>query len=147
MTEGGVHVHRAERADALADALGLLLADPLEDPFATEVVAVPAKGVERWLAQRLSHRLGAWVGLVDVTGSLDREAPEGGLGQPSLGEVVGEARSMLRRGQRASWTIEAGESVGRPQRMTLQTLGGGGGGERDTGAHAVGPPARRAEPV
>ena len=29
------------------------------DPFAAEVVAVPAKGVERWLAQRLSHRLGA----------------------------------------------------------------------------------------
>jgi exodeoxyribonuclease V gamma subunit len=51
-------VHRAERADALADALAELLARPLPDPFATEVVAVPAKGVERWLAQRLSHRLG-----------------------------------------------------------------------------------------
>jgi exodeoxyribonuclease V gamma subunit len=52
-------VHRAERATALADALAELLADPLADPFAAEVVAVPAKGVERWLAQRLSHRLGA----------------------------------------------------------------------------------------
>ncbi|MDT7613531.1 MAG: exodeoxyribonuclease gamma subunit [Pseudonocardiales bacterium] len=54
-----LQVHRAERAGALADALGRLLAEPLADPFATEVVAVPAKGVERWLAQRLSHRLGA----------------------------------------------------------------------------------------
>ena len=53
------HLHRAERADTLARALGELLAEPLADPFAAEVVAVPAKGVERWLAQRLSHRLGA----------------------------------------------------------------------------------------
>jgi PucR family transcriptional regulator, purine catabolism regulatory protein len=74
----------------------------------------------------LSHRLGTWVGLVDAAGALDREAPVGGLGQPALGEVVGEARSMLRRGQRASRTLEAGASVGRSQRMTLQTLGAGG---------------------
>ncbi|MFP5282357.1 MAG: exodeoxyribonuclease V subunit gamma, partial [Actinomycetes bacterium] len=40
------------------DALAELLAEPLEDPFAAEVVAVPTRGVERWLAQRLSHRLG-----------------------------------------------------------------------------------------
>jgi exodeoxyribonuclease V gamma subunit len=59
MTTAGVHVHRAERADVLADALAAVLARPLADPFAAEVVAVPAKGVERWLAQRLAHRLGA----------------------------------------------------------------------------------------
>ena len=35
-----------------------LLARPLADPLAQEVVVVPAKGVERWLTQRLSHRLG-----------------------------------------------------------------------------------------
>ena len=35
------------------------MATPLPDPFAEEVVVVPAKGVERWLTQRLSHRLGA----------------------------------------------------------------------------------------
>lgn len=52
-------VHRAERTDRLADALGDLLAEPLADPFAQEVVVVPARGVERWLTQRLSHRLGA----------------------------------------------------------------------------------------
>ncbi len=51
-------VHRAERTDRLADALGDLLAEPLADPFAEEVVVVPARGVERWLTQRLSHRLG-----------------------------------------------------------------------------------------
>ncbi|HET8603746.1 MAG TPA: exodeoxyribonuclease V subunit gamma [Marmoricola sp.] len=53
-----LHLHRADRTDVLADALGELLATPLPDPFAEEVVVVPAKGVERWLTQRLSHRLG-----------------------------------------------------------------------------------------
>ncbi len=54
-----LHLHRAPRTDLLADALGDLLAVPLEDPFVQEVVVVPARGVERWLTQRLSHRLGA----------------------------------------------------------------------------------------
>lgn len=51
-------LHRAPRADVLADQLGELLTIPLADPFATEVIVVPAKGMERWLSQRLSHRLG-----------------------------------------------------------------------------------------
>jgi exodeoxyribonuclease V gamma subunit len=51
-------LHRALRADALADGLGRLLATPLPDPFATELVVVPARGMERWLSQRLSHVLG-----------------------------------------------------------------------------------------
>ena len=55
-------VHRAASTDLLADGLAELLATPLEDPFAEEVLAVPARGVERWLAQRLSHRLGAGPG-------------------------------------------------------------------------------------
>ncbi|TIC85046.1 exodeoxyribonuclease V subunit gamma [Nocardioides sp. GY 10113] len=53
-----LHLHRAWRTDRLADDLGTLLATPLPDPFAEEVVVVPARGVERWLTQRLSHRLG-----------------------------------------------------------------------------------------
>jgi exodeoxyribonuclease V gamma subunit len=52
-------LHRAERTDLLADGLADLLAQsPLADPFARELVVVPARGVERWLTQRLSHRLG-----------------------------------------------------------------------------------------
>src|SRR6201993_3860662 len=53
-----LHFHRAERTDLLAEGLGTLLSDPLPDPFAEELVIVPAKGVERWLSQRLSHILG-----------------------------------------------------------------------------------------
>ena len=54
-----LHVHRSERADGLVEALAAVLADPPDDPMAHEVIAVPAKGVERWLMQRLSHSLGA----------------------------------------------------------------------------------------
>ncbi|MBF6327973.1 exodeoxyribonuclease V subunit gamma [Nocardia transvalensis] len=57
-----LHIHRAERADTLADALAALLAKPLDDPFAAEVVAVPANGIERWLNQRLAGALGAVAG-------------------------------------------------------------------------------------
>jgi exodeoxyribonuclease V gamma subunit len=60
-----LHLHRAERTDLLADRLGALLADPLPDPFAEELVLVPARGVERWLSQRLSHVLGCRTGSGD----------------------------------------------------------------------------------
>ena len=53
-----LHVHRADRADALVTALGDLLATPLADPFAQEIVSVPTRGVERWLTQCLATRLG-----------------------------------------------------------------------------------------
>ena len=52
-------LHRAARADLLADALADLLRTPQDDPFARELVIVPARGIERWLSQRLSHHLGA----------------------------------------------------------------------------------------
>ncbi|GAA3602483.1 exodeoxyribonuclease V subunit gamma [Marihabitans asiaticum] len=54
-----LHLHRAVRTDQLAEALGELLSVPADDPFAQDVVVVPEHGIERWLAQRLSHRLGA----------------------------------------------------------------------------------------
>ncbi len=52
-------IHRSERADALVAALGQVLRHPTGDPFEPAVVAVPSRGVERWLAQQLSHTLGA----------------------------------------------------------------------------------------
>src|SRR3954454_10549224 len=53
-----LHVHRSDRADGLVAALRALLASPPEDPFAPEVVAVPTRGMERWLTQRVSAALG-----------------------------------------------------------------------------------------
>ncbi len=54
-----LHVHRADRADTLAHTLGDLLAVAPDDPFAGDLVAVPTRGVERWLTQTLAVRLGA----------------------------------------------------------------------------------------
>ncbi len=60
-----LHVHRAVRADALADALAALLSESPADPFAPEVVSVPTRGMERWLTQRMSSVLGARPGRAD----------------------------------------------------------------------------------
>ena len=53
-----LHVHRSNRADGLVEALRALLAAPADDPFVPEVVAVPTRGMERWITQQLSARLG-----------------------------------------------------------------------------------------
>ncbi|MEA2826785.1 MAG: exodeoxyribonuclease gamma subunit [Actinomycetota bacterium] len=58
-------VHRSERADALVEALGDILSDGLPDPMQAEVISVPTRGVERWLTQRLSGRLGTSPGRTD----------------------------------------------------------------------------------
>jgi len=69
-------VHRADRSDLLADGLAQLLREPQADPFARELVIVPAKGVERWLSQRLSHRLGPSAGRDDgVCAGVDFRSP------------------------------------------------------------------------
>jgi exodeoxyribonuclease V gamma subunit len=60
-----LHLHRAERADGLVQALAALLAQPLDDPIAPEIVSVPTRGMERWLTQRLSSSLGAAEGRRD----------------------------------------------------------------------------------
>ncbi|MGH9039920.1 MAG: exodeoxyribonuclease V subunit gamma, partial [Acidimicrobiia bacterium] len=60
-----LHIHRAERADGLVEALGDVVAKPLDDPMQTEIVSVPTRGIERWLTQRLSARLGAAPGRAD----------------------------------------------------------------------------------
>ncbi len=60
-----LHLHRAERADRLVEALGELLLDPLHDPMIPEIVSVPTRGVERWITQQLSNVLGASPGRRD----------------------------------------------------------------------------------
>jgi exodeoxyribonuclease V gamma subunit len=53
-----LQIHRSERADVLLGALGELLVTIPADPFTPEVVAVPSRGVERWISQALSASLG-----------------------------------------------------------------------------------------
>ncbi|MFI7588460.1 exodeoxyribonuclease V subunit gamma [Spongisporangium articulatum] len=52
-------VHRSRTGEALVAGLAGVLSAAPADPFTPDVVAVPAKGVERWIAQRLSLHLGA----------------------------------------------------------------------------------------
>ena len=109
-----LHLHVAERTDALADGLADLLATPLADPFAREVVVVPARGVERWLTQRLSHRLGVGpragdgvcAGVDFVTPhSLVGDAPRQGLRRPVGPGPAGLAAARRRR--RRAWASRA----------------------------------------
>jgi exodeoxyribonuclease V gamma subunit len=112
-----LHVHRAERADGLVDALGMLLAAPPDDPFATEVVAVPTRGMERWLTQRLSARLGAREGRSDgVCANVDFPFP-----QRLVGDAVALATGIDPdedpwRPERSVWPLleVVGESIEEP---------------------------------
>jgi exodeoxyribonuclease V gamma subunit len=104
MTTAGVHVHRAERADVLADALAEVLARPLADPFAAEVIAVPAKGVERWLAQRLSHRLGA-TGGDGVCAGVSFSSPGALVAESISGAIGGAPDTDPWHPERAVWPL------------------------------------------
>ncbi len=53
------HLTVAGSLEPLADQLAAVLSTPLEDPFASEFVAVPGDGVKAWLNARLARRLGA----------------------------------------------------------------------------------------
>ncbi|WP_426561966.1 exodeoxyribonuclease V subunit gamma [Angustibacter sp. McL0619] len=82
-------VHRSERADVLVGPLAALLGVPMEDPFIPDVIAVPTRGVERWLAQRLSHHLGAGPdGEAGVCAAVDFGSP-GRLVSGVLSRVLG----------------------------------------------------------
>jgi len=75
-------LHRAPRADQLVEGLAEVLRDPLPDPFDQELVLVPAKGIERWLSQRLSHRLGHGEGRDDgVCAGIRFRSPTSLMGQ------------------------------------------------------------------
>ncbi|UFU07034.1 exodeoxyribonuclease V subunit gamma [Ruania halotolerans] len=85
-----LHIHRSERTDALVAPLAEVLAEPPEDPFTPDVVAVPTRGIERWLAQRLSHHLGVpdGAGQAGVCANVRFDSP-GRLVQAVLGAATG----------------------------------------------------------
>jgi exodeoxyribonuclease V gamma subunit len=77
-------VHRAERADRLVNALASAVIDPFADPFTAEVVAVPTRGVERWLTQR--QRLSTVLGTSPDRHDIDFPFP---------GRIVGGAMARM----------------------------------------------------
>jgi exodeoxyribonuclease V gamma subunit len=88
-----LHLHRSERTDALIEPLARLLTQPLDDPFVPEVVAVPTRGVERWLAQRLSHHLGSVDGEAGVCANVAFCSPQQ-LVEGALGAALTADRDM-----------------------------------------------------
>ena len=136
-----LHLHRAERADVLVDALGDVLAVPLGDPFATEVVCVPTPGVERWIAQRLAHRLGAGAGDDGVCAGVDFPSPRR-LVQTALGDHGGDDPWAPTR---AVWplltTLE--EVVAEPWAAVLAGYLGGPGERGPDGLRGPGADPRR----
>ncbi|RJO68241.1 exodeoxyribonuclease V subunit gamma [Nocardia panacis] len=100
-----LRIHRAERADVLADALGALLAVPLPDPFAAEVVAVPAKGIERWLTQRLSGLLGVSAGGDGVAANIAFPSPAAVVGGVLAAAVGLRPEDDPWSSERVVWTL------------------------------------------
>ncbi len=131
MTANGLTVHRAERADVLVDALGDVVGAGLDDPLETEVVSVPTRGVERWLTQRLSARLGVSPGRADgVCANVAFPFP-GRL----IGGAVAAASGIDRDGdpwlpERAVWPLLAvlDGCMGEPWLAALAGHIGAGGG-------------------
>ncbi|MDF1597032.1 MAG: exodeoxyribonuclease V subunit gamma [Acidimicrobiia bacterium] len=68
-------LYRSDDPDVLVGLLADLLRDPLDDPFATETVSVPTRGIERWISQELSLRLGTSVGSDGVAANIDFPSP------------------------------------------------------------------------
>ncbi|GLI26799.1 PucR family transcriptional regulator [Agromyces rhizosphaerae] len=87
---------------------------------ALALAALRPDGLSATLAE-LSRQLGQWVALVGAGGRVEREYPAGDLDAAGIEVVRDGARELLRRGQRASVTVQVG-----PQRVSLHTLGIGG---------------------
>ncbi len=102
-----LQLHRSGRADRLVEALGDVLATPLADPMTAEVVAVPTRGVERWLTQRLSHRLG--------TPSGREEGVCANISFPFPGTLVGQVMA-------AACGIDPAEDPWRPERSVWTVI-------------------------
>jgi exodeoxyribonuclease V gamma subunit len=129
-----LHIHRAERADGLVEALGALLVDPLPDPFAREVLAVPTRGIERWLTQQLSSFLGAAPGRSDgVCANVDFPTPRRLVGEAVAAATGIEPDADPWLPERAVWPLLeiVGDSLGEPWLRSLaEHLGGGGDADR-----------------
>ena len=113
-------IHRAERADTLIGPLTALLSEAPAYAFAPDVIAVPSRGVERWLAQQLSLVLGA--------SADDNDGVAANILFPSPGHVVNDVLATVTGidpeddpwvGSRFVWTVL--------QAIDEVTAAGGGG--------------------
>lgn len=90
-----MRIVRAATVDELAvDLARALAAGPPNDPFTTVEVAVPSRGMERWLTQRLAADLGALDGEAGVCANIRFPFP-GSVVQRALAAVLGQARDAV----------------------------------------------------
>jgi purine catabolism regulator len=87
---------------------------------AISLAALRPDGLGATLAE-LSRQLDCWVGLLDVSGRLDREFPADGIPADERDQLQAEGARLLRGGQRASLPVSTAHGG-----FTLQTLGAGG---------------------
>ena len=120
-------VHRAERADVLADVLAGQLAVPPADPMARETVAVPARGVERWLQQRLALRLGGTGRSDGIAANIDFPSPERLLRQVVLATADDPDAAEPWYSDRLVWPVlhVLDDEIGDPRLAVLRNHLGG----------------------
>jgi len=107
------------------------------DPFSPELISVPTRGMERWLTQRMSARLGATPGRADgVCANVEFPSP-----RSLIGEAVAAASGLRSDAdpwlpERAIWPLLeiVGESLSEPWLNTLAAHLGGA--EPDTARRA-----------
>ncbi|MGU3410583.1 PucR family transcriptional regulator [Microbacterium sp. M1A1_1b] len=87
---------------------------------AISFAAMRPDGLGATLAE-LSRQLDCWVGLLDVSGRLDRAFPPDGITADQVDQLRTESARLLRGGHRASLPVRTASGG-----FTLQTLGSGG---------------------
>jgi len=101
-----LHVHRSESATALVAGLADVLRAAPPDPFGADLVAVGAKGTERWIAQRLSHHLGADGAGDGICARVDFTSPAELLDAAVAAASPGHAEAVERWGRdRLTWHV------------------------------------------
>ncbi len=99
-----LQIHRSERADVLVGALGELLVTIPADPFTPEVVAVPSRGVERWISQSLSASLGGSAG-EGICANIDFPSPAQVVAEALTAGTGVEPRDDPWAEHRLSWVL------------------------------------------
>ena len=103
-----LHIHRATRSDQLVDRLAAVLATPLADPFTADLVAVHSRGIERWIAQRLAHRLGTGTSDDGIAANIDFPFPAT-IVHRAIASVASETTSNRAASDRAGTDRPAGD--------------------------------------
>ena len=102
-----LNVHRSPDALQLAEALAEVLATPHSDALAPEIIAVPSRGIERWISHDLSARLG--------TGALGTDGVCANVDFPSPGRLI---RDAVAKGS----GIQPDQDPWLPERLTWHLL-------------------------